>query len=217
LSYILDALKKSDSERQQRQGPTLATVQSPHFFSQGRSRSSLPLLLGSMFAVLLVIAVGCYQMGYLIWQLPGERAAQSLQVPVVESHPVDAGTAAAEPLAESQVNPAAGVSGVESTLSESSRDFDLATGPESSAEVSSPAIPELWQLPASLREGIPQLDFSLHVYSTRIDQRSIIINNRMMREGESVTPQLTLSAITPDGVVMRYRSAYFRVSIVDSW
>ncbi len=217
MSYILDALKKSDSERQQRQGPTLTTVQSPHFFSQGRSRSSLPLLLGSMFAVPLVIAIGCYQMGYLTWQLPpGEPASQSLQDPVLESHLVDAGPAA-EPLPESPVTPAGEDGGVESALSESSRGFDLAAGPDSSIEVSSPAIPELWQLPASLREGIPQLDFSLHVYSTRIDQRSIIINNRMMREGESVTPQLTLSAITPDGVVMRYRSAYFRVGIVDSW
>jgi hypothetical protein len=78
-------------------------------------------------------------------------------------------------------------------------------------------ILELWQLPASLRAGVPPLDFSLHVYSTRRDQRSIIINNRMMREGETINPELALSAITPDGVVMKYRSEYFRVSILDNW
>jgi general secretion pathway protein B len=76
---------------------------------------------------------------------------------------------------------------------------------------------ELWQLPAALRAGVPPLNFSLHVYSTRRDQRSIIINNRMMREGEYVNPQLALSAITPDGVVMKYRNEYFRVSILDNW
>jgi general secretion pathway protein B len=76
---------------------------------------------------------------------------------------------------------------------------------------------ELWQLPVALRSGMPPLDFSLHVYSTRRDQRSIIINNRMMREGEYVNPELALSAITPDGVVMKYRSEYFRVSILDNW
>jgi hypothetical protein len=39
----------------------------------------------------------------------------------------------------------------------------------------------------------------------------------MMREGEYVNPQLALSAITPDGVVMKYRNEYFRVSILDNW
>ncbi len=213
MSYILDALKKSDSERQQRRGPTLATVQQPHFFSQGRSRSSVPLLLGCTFAVLLAVAFGGYRMGYLKFQLPAAGSHPKLSEDQ-QADVVQAGVAAEPKLLAAN---SSGNARVESAAPELPAEPARSDALDSLSVPASQEIPELWQLPASLREGIPQLDFSLHVYSTQIDQRSIIINNRMMREGESVTPQLTLSAITPDGVVMRYRSAYFRVGIVDGW
>ncbi len=194
----------------------MATVQAPHFFSPARSRIPLSLLVGGLLCALLAIFVGGYFLGYLRFQLP--TVQRDAQVPLSAPTPGsehDAVTAA-RPLSEREVPAETAEHGANSPASDIGFGLEPAVTPDATA-ASSPAIPELWQLPASLREGIPQLDFSLHVYSTRIDQRSIIINNRMMREGESVTPQLTLSAITPDGVVMRYRSAYFRVSIVDGW
>ena len=194
----------------------MATVHAPHFFSPARSRFPLSLLVGSLLCALLAIVVGGYFMGYLQFQLP--MAQRDAQVPLSATKPGSGGDAAtaAGPLSEGEVPAETAEHGAHSPASDIGFGLEPAVTPDATA-ASSPAIPELWQLPASLREGIPQLDFSLHVYSTRIDQRSIIINNRMMREGEAVTPQLTLSAITPDGVVMRYRSAYFRVSIVDGW
>ncbi len=78
-------------------------------------------------------------------------------------------------------------------------------------------IPELWQLPLSTRAAIPALDFSLHVYSESPEQRSIIINNRMMREGEYVDAQLQLIAITRQGVIMRFGAETFRVGILEDW
>jgi general secretion pathway protein B len=210
VSYILDALKKSDSERQQRQGPTMASVQQPYFMPARRPRTSGALLLGGVVTALLG---GLYQVGYLKFQLPTEAAGSSVYAEPKAAPPKDVASPeaiASIPAATPSVSDKTGMANFQIELLDTAEINPL-------ARASAQAIPELWQLPGSLREGIPPLDFSLHVYSTQIEQRSIIINNRMMREGEFVSPELALSAITPDGVVMRYRSEYFRVSIVDSW
>lgn len=213
MSYILDALKKSDSERQQRQGPTMASVQQPHFMPARRPRSSGAFVLGGLVAALLGAALWLYQVGYLKLQLPTAGASSSVY-PESNATPIadvaKSETVTSTPAATHSASQETGVVSVQTELLETARVSPLSGN-------LAQAIPELWQLPGPLRKGIPPLDFSLHVYSTQIEQRSIIINNRMMREGEYVNPELALSAITPDGVVMRYRSEYFRVSIVDSW
>jgi general secretion pathway protein B len=228
VSYILDALKKSDSERQQRQGPTLATVQHQQYAYHRSNRSWLMLLLAALVFALASAGFWLYQLGYL--QLTTPRSAIPLSVSI-------------EPGADSilpsiltpTAPPATVVAPIDRPVPVDSHALADGHGPVNSTTpvvVAPPPEPvrehsdimpppgtilELGQLPASLRAGVPPLDFSLHVYSTRRDQRSIIINNRMMREGETINPELALSAITPDGVVMKYRNEYFRVSILDNW
>jgi general secretion pathway protein B len=219
VSYILDALKKSDSERQQRQGPTLATVQQQHYVYQRSNKSWVMLFLAALAMVLSVAGFWLYQMGYLKLSLPrpvvlsqpiatvkseipAQQAAPAVSAPGPMVGSVDSNKAAAE-YASTMPAPTSAPAPVGQNIND--------TMPPAGT------LLELWQLPAALRAGVPPLNFSLHVYSTRRDQRSIIINNRMMREGEYVNPQLALSAITPDGVVMKYRNEYFRVSILDNW
>ena len=72
-------------------------------------------------------------------------------------------------------------------------------------------------MPMALRDRLGPLQFSLHVYSVQPEQRSIIINNRMMHEGEWLTPQLLLHAITPEGVIMAAQGRYYRVPVVNDW
>lgn len=212
MSYILDALKKSDSERQQRQGPNLASVQHQQHFYRGSNRS-----WGMSFIAGLVIALACallwlYQMGYLSISMPEAQNTTIAKAAVEPSQPAstdtstEAGIAAAVATEVAANPPAQAIAPASNAAPAAVEDV----GPQGN-------LRELWQLPSALRAGIPALEFSLHVYSGQRDQRSIIINNRMMREGEFVNPELLLHTITPDGVVMRYRNEYFRVSIVDSW
>ncbi len=63
MSYILDALKKSDSERQQRQGPTLASVQQQHYVYQRSSKSWVMLFFAALGLVLSVAGFWLSQMG----------------------------------------------------------------------------------------------------------------------------------------------------------
>jgi len=44
-------------------------------------------------------------------------------------------------------------------------------------------------------------------------KRLIIINNRIVREGDLIANGLSLEKIDPDGVVLRYETSVFRVKL----
>ena len=74
-------------------------------------------------------------------------------------------------------------------------------------------VPLLDELPVAIRAAIPDLSFAGHVYSDVPQKRLIIINNRIVREGDLVTNGLTLEKIDSEGVVLRYESSVFRVKL----
>ncbi len=80
MSYILDALKKSDQERQQNNGPSLQTVQRPHLLNkQGRSRHLVLLVL----LCLMLVAGGWYLKDITGLTVPKPLAQEAVQSPVV--------------------------------------------------------------------------------------------------------------------------------------
>jgi general secretion pathway protein B len=44
-----------------------------------------------------------------------------------------------------------------------------------------------------------------HAYSDTPKNRLVGINSRILHEGESVTPELKLEQITPEGVILSYK------------
>ena len=73
--------------------------------------------------------------------------------------------------------------------------------------------PLLEELPLELRKSIPELSFAGHVYADDAEKRLIMINNRIVREGELVDSGLFLQQITRDGVIVRYETVVFRVKL----
>jgi general secretion pathway protein B len=65
-------------------------------------------------------------------------------------------------------------------------------------------------LPLALQQELPPLTISVHAYSGRPGDRLVGINNRMLREGDSVAPGLKLEQITPEGMVFGYKGYSFR-------
>lgn len=78
-------------------------------------------------------------------------------------------------------------------------------------------IPNLANLPASIRKGMPDITFSGHVYNSVPQRRSVIINDKFMREGEYVTPDIKLVEITDRGAIFRYNDTLFRLSALQDW
>lgn len=71
------------------------------------------------------------------------------------------------------------------------------------------ALPLLRQLPYKTQSAIPDLTVSVHVYAEQASRRFVRINRKKYREGDQLGDNLTLEAIAPDGLVLRYRDTSF--------
>ena len=70
-------------------------------------------------------------------------------------------------------------------------------------------------LPVDVQQQIPSLTFSSHLYSD--DFRMVNINGRMMRESEYIDTELQLIEITEDGVILRFREHHVQMSVLENW
>jgi len=70
-------------------------------------------------------------------------------------------------------------------------------------------VPELNQLPPSVRNSLPAIHITSHLY--RNNSRLVSINGSIMSEGISMEGGLLLEKITPEGVILSFRGHRFRV------
>jgi general secretion pathway protein B len=57
----------------------------------------------------------------------------------------------------------------------------------------------------------PKLVISGGVYSANPDQRRVIVNGQVMKEGADLGSGVVLQGITPDGVVLGFRGSQYRI------
>jgi hypothetical protein len=71
------------------------------------------------------------------------------------------------------------------------------------------SVPYLNELPASLKNTLPPIRMTSHLY--RGNSRLVSINGKIMSEGVSIGEGLFLDEITPEGAIMSFRGQRFRV------
>jgi general secretion pathway protein B len=69
------------------------------------------------------------------------------------------------------------------------------------------------ELPEAVRQGLPSLTISTHIYASEKSERLAAINGHIGREGQEVMTGIMLESITPDGAILRYQGYKFRVSL----
>jgi len=69
--------------------------------------------------------------------------------------------------------------------------------------------PYLNELPASLKNALPPIRITSHLY--RGDSRLVSINGKIMSEGVNMGEGLFLDEITPEGVILSFRGHRFRL------
>jgi general secretion pathway protein B len=74
---------------------------------------------------------------------------------------------------------------------------------------------DVQDLPAAVKSGIPQMKISVHSYEADRGSRLVRINDRTLREGESLTPEIRLEEIIPGGVILSHQGYLFRI-VLDS-
>jgi len=216
VSYILDALKKSDQERKQGDVPTLQTVHIPVTVEQKK-----PLNLYVFIGLLLLVL--SFAIGVIVSEKNDEKAHQ--QPAVQSSGEVEHATITqnvasphVEVKKEAEKAQPAVVAKAEVLHQEKPVKRIIAPAP---AAAKLPAelvdIPYLHELPDYMQQSIPDLSFAGHIYSSNASNRSVIINGRSMSEGDSVMLGLDVSRITSSGVVFSYQDSFFRVDILQDW
>jgi len=235
MSFILDALKKSEAERQRNHGPGLAEV------TYGPRRGSPPWWLIGLVVLLLVIVALLILVLFRVERAPGTAVAVQQPSAVSTAPPVAPTAAVAAPAAAPYSEPApaaagstrslaeeAGIENPEEDALQSGADPSLNLGaaaavPEREPIVrstvpgrlppqsgySSESLPSINELTGSVAQGLPPMHLDIHVYALKPAERFVFINMHKYVEGEATPEGLLIERITPDGVILNQRGLRF--------
>jgi general secretion pathway protein B len=219
MSYILDALRRSQAERERGQVPGLnaqpaATASAP---PERRSMSAPWVLAGLTIVAGLAAAVW-------LWRAPSPGAAAPLAaapstLPAPAARP--APTPAALPVVVSAPTPLPPAPAVAPVLVAASPGavspppagpLPAAVTPTATSP-SAPRLPTLSELSAEQRRELPPLVMGGSIWSESALSRFVIVNGQVVREGEAAAPGVTVERIGPKAVVLRWRDARFEVPL----
>ncbi|MES2832744.1 MAG: general secretion pathway protein GspB [Pseudomonadota bacterium] len=85
------------------------------------------------------------------------------------------------------------------------------TLPDSTPLVAKPQTMKLSQLPTQVRSEVPPVAISGSIYSSDPKERLLLVDKRMLREGDEIAPGLILERILQKGAVLRYKGHVFEV------
>tara|TARA_R110002110_G_scaffold127072_2_gene305787 strand:- start:2193 stop:2927 length:735 start_codon:yes stop_codon:yes gene_type:complete len=240
MSYILDALRKSETERRQGKVPDLG--QQVQLIHRPKKRRVSPVVW-----VALALLVNAGVLAVVFWpERPSDLIAQpgrqtvepAMEEPAKpEVKPEAAQTSAKGPemAVVSQPEPKQGV--VAGPIAEPARERPTIITPSLPRARQAPAlrqdepgtrvgagvrgivgarVPHLVELPLSFQKSIPDLMFSSHIYSTAPNASRVMINGHYLRPGDSFSG-ITVEEVTEDGVVLGKQGRIFRVGIVRDW
>jgi general secretion pathway protein B len=196
MSYILDALNKSEEEKQQHRTPSLNTIhQKPD-----RKRSQ-----GPSWTAILSLLILMNLVGLMIWLFFFSGSSSS---PTLSRTQPEVGSSVSSTGSPSNVAPRVTPSALTSSNSDTSQEsprVSLATPLESAT------VPDL------INREIAAIRFSSHIYASDAALRMVVINGQALRENARFGSALELSQITEDGVIIRYQNHSIPVSVLSQW
>ncbi|MDJ0758628.1 MAG: general secretion pathway protein GspB [Woeseiaceae bacterium] len=210
MSFILDALKKSESERQQQGSAEFAQVP----VSRESARPPLWLwVLGALLAINLVVLAGVLlrpaQDRLPVAATETSGFAEQIEMAMQEAPPDTrpAATIAAQPEPTPTIVAETTAPAVQAAEPEPVP--VAASLPASKAAETPRGLPDVDQLRASGELPVGELRLDIHVYSDVAADRFVFINMVKHREGSTTSDGLSVNQITPDGVVLDYRGRQF--------
>jgi general secretion pathway protein B len=98
---------------------------------------------------------------------------------------------------------------VEESQAVSGKQSAESSGVNEEVEVVGNVLLDYGQLPYSLRQQLPPLTISLHLYADKPERRMANIDGQMRHEKERIDKDLTIEEITSNGVIFNYRGRRF--------
>ena len=225
MSYILEALKKAQAERQLGNAPTIHAPTLQHAAPRLPAVKKTGVL--ALVAGIIVVAAA----GWFAWSqrtpapavalapaapLAVAPAVVSTPVPVPVSAPVPAPVAV--PVTPAPVVPAPVASPPPAALGR----VEPAVRPRKAAAPVTPAAPAAApapdeniryakDLPLEIQQQLPRVGFGGYMYSDNAADRLVLVDKTLRREGEEIAPGLMLEKLLPKGAVLNYRGTRYRV------
>lgn len=200
MSYILDALRKSEQERNPEKVPDLGTH---HRQIENENKKSYPYwILG--VALLLINGFVLY------YVMTNKSENKPVDTPVTIKEEV-----VAEPL--SIIVPSEPVvKKVKEAFVEVSTAPVISVVAAQAKPLNSTSVLDISELPYDLQRQIPDLDFSTHIF-VRDGGSFIIINGKSINEGMSVLRGLRVIKIVSDGIILEFKGKQFFMASMTSW
>lgn len=222
MSFILDALRKSELERQRQSGPSIAEL------PIARDDRRMPLALLAI-GVLLAVNAGVLLYFLLRADKPVVAAVETAPAPIAAAPAAAAPPATAPAAAEPQPLPAEFPPALDLSLRDEGASIAPAM-PEDSTPPPAPdptllpdapvtyapapaadGVPSIDQLPAQATAGLPALSVDLHIYTDDPAKRAVFINGRRYQQGAVLAEGPTVEQITREGVVLSYHGQRFQL------
>lgn len=236
MSYILDALKRADAERERGHVPGLhAQPLGEGGSADARQRTPRWALWGGLAAGAVVLAALAWRMGAdanapvpaapqpaparpeVAMAPPAKPVATPAPVtpsPDVPSYAPPPAAVAAKPVAKDSRPPAATEPAAAVATAAPVPAVKAAPTAASSAPAKPQAaapIPLFAELPSSLRQQLPTLAVGGSVYSDDASSRFIMLNGEVVKEGSQPAPGLVVERIEPRSAVLRFKGERFRL------
>jgi general secretion pathway protein B len=238
MSYILEALKKSDKERQQGKVPGLQTQHTlyPGFsvYKRKRSESLAKMAVPGIVAICLIITALLLQ-DRIPYTIQKKSSVQELSLPATQPIAQHSNTTDESSISPSlQVEPALHPEQVSTplpiiTTAPTVIEQQITTQPapillqkQNFPQLSATLqqipvtdtdvdIPFIEELSPVVRANIPKMKFAGHTYSEDPGKRMILVNNSIKREGENIEAGLKIEEITWEGLVINHKGTRFRI------
>jgi general secretion pathway protein B len=228
MSYILDALKKSEQNRSQGEVPGLNSFQNQPRPPRSTSRIILYLLIATLLINALVLGVWVIsrqpEAPLVADDLPG-TIVNEIDQPLVEnvavigsaeivteSTPAPTITAPAETTSQTEPEDS-GAGSIPITEPATAVADIVREEPLPDDEVPTAKLIKYNSLPTEVRSELGTLGISAHYYANTPSTRMASINGRIMRQGESVKDDLVLEKITRKGVIFTFRKYRFSMDV----
>jgi general secretion pathway protein B len=195
MSYILEALRRSQAERERGQVPGLNAQAAPAEELPTDERRRVPALwlgIGLASGALLVLAAWWW-----LRPLPVPVPVVSTPAPTV---PAPAPQPALPVVVSAPPAPAPVVT---------------APAPVATRAASAPVArtPGVAELSAEQRRELPPLVMGGSIWSESALSRFVIVNGQVVREGEAAAPGVTVERIAPKSVTMKWRELRFELPL----
>jgi len=224
MSYILDALRRADAERDRGTVPTLHAQ--PAAADLADLRGGAPAgprrwfwwSLAGLLAIVAVVVVA------LLVLRSGRSAEAPHREPVAVTLPppaavtVPAVVPAAPPALAPLMQPAPVSVEAKRPAPLPAPKAEPAPAPAPAApatpaaRVAEPRLPTAAELPEALRRELPPVVAGGAMYSDTPASRMLILNGQVFREGDQVAPQLVLEQIKLKGAVLVFKGQRYSIS-----